>query len=198
MEKQIIKVITHAGANKEYIRNAMHYIDNEDSVGVRGYGVVERDPDTAAMQMSSTAKYYGNEGKNQMIHYMISLTRDTAPNAETAMEITDRALEPFKGKNQFLTGGHRKKTKQSEYHTHTCICTTNYETGKMLHSTNKINYQIAQRVADITQKTTVLIIETQKDIEEEKYSQSDNADSEYYNAKKKVFKRYFYPRNEDQ
>lgn len=63
----------------------------------------------------------------------------------------------------------------------------------MLHSTNKINYKIAQRVADITQKTTELIIETQKDIEE-KYSQSNNDDSEFYTAKKKVFKRYFYPR----
>ena len=51
---QIVKVITHTGAGEEYIRNAIHYAANEDSVAFKGYGVAERDPDTAAMQICKT------------------------------------------------------------------------------------------------------------------------------------------------
>lgn len=186
---QIVKVITHTGAGEEYIRNAIHYAANEDSVAFKGYGVAERDPDTAAMQICNTANYFRNEGKNQLIQYMISFTRDVAPNAETAMNITDQAMEPLKGEHMMFIGGHRKQTKQSDYHTHTFAVTTNYETGKMLHATNAINYPIAQRVADITGSKTELIIERKKQLETE--SDHQNADGIENNN---CFRKLFYPK----
>ena len=98
MEKNIdiIKVITHADGGDPYSNSVSHYPSNQDSVAVRGYGVVDNDSQTAQMQFDSVTKYYGNTGKNQYIHVVMSFLRETAPNAKTAMEINDQVLNPLK------------------------------------------------------------------------------------------------------
>lgn len=54
------------------------------------------------MQFDAVAKYHGNDGKNEYIQFMISFLKETAPDAETAMDITDKALEPLKDNHQIL------------------------------------------------------------------------------------------------
>ena len=155
----IIKIITHADGGEEYSKNVSEYPSNEDSVAVRGYGVDANDPENAQKQFDTMAKYHGNEGKNQYIQYMMSFLKETAPDAWTAMEITDQVLDPLKDEYMILIGVHKKDHQKSDFHTHNFVGTTNIETGKMLHPTNKLNFDMAQRMANIIQKPVELVIE---------------------------------------
>ena len=174
----ILKVITHADGGAPYSSSVSHYPSNEDSVAVKGYGVVDNDPETAQKQFDTVTKYYGNTGKNQFIHVMMSFLKETAPDAETAMAIADQVIDPLKDEYMMLMGVHRKEHVKSDYHVHDFVGTTNLETGKMLHPTNKVTYPLAQRMADITQKPVELVIEKK------------NIDP---NTTQNDFKRIFYP-----
>jgi len=179
-------VITHADGGEEYARNATKYPANEYCVGLKGYGVDCNDPDTAKMQFESVAKFHGNEGKNQFVHFMMSFLKKTAPDAKTSMSITDQVLEPLKEEYQILIGNHQKHRGTSDFHTHGFVGTTNLETGKMLHANNKLNYAIAQRMADVIQKPVELVIEKKKP--------GQNAPHDTDDVKKNDdFTRVFYP-----
>jgi len=161
---------------------------------LRGYGVDCNDPATAKEQFESLAKYYGNDGKNQFIHFMMSFLTETAPDAETSMEIIDQVLEPLREEHQILIGNHKKHTEKSDYHGHAFVGTTNLETGKMLHSTNKLNYAMAQRMADVTRKPVQLVIEKKNKAPDSDSSQVQTGTSgNGNNNKNKDFKRVFYP-----
>ena len=128
----ILKVIWHADGGEDYAKNATKYPSNETCVGLKGYGVDCYDPATAKEQFEAYAKYHGNDGKNQFIQYMMSFLKETAPDAETSMEIIDQVLEPLKEEYPILIGNHKKQTLSSDYHGHGFVGTTNLETGKML------------------------------------------------------------------
>lgn len=183
----IIKVITHTDGGEEYSKSVTNYPSNKDSVAVKGYGVDASDPQNAQMQFDTTAKYFGNEGKNEYIHYMMSFLKETAPDAETAMKITDQVLDPLKDEHMILIGAHKKDHQKSDYHTHNFVGTTNLETGKMLHPNNKLNYAMAQSMADTIQKPVELVIE-KKNKAPESVGDGDNSTKE-----KKDFTRIFYP-----
>lgn len=183
----ILKVIWHADGGEDYAKNATKYPSNETCVGLKGYGVDCYDPATAKMQFDSVAEYYGNDGKNQFIQFMMSFLKETAPDAETSMEIIDQVLDPLKEEHPILIGNHKKHREKSEYHGHGFVGTTNLETGKMLHPTNKLNYAMAQRMADIIQKPVELVIE-KKNKSPEPVGDGDNN-----TEKKKDFTRIFYP-----
>ena len=197
MEKDIdvIKVITHADGGEEYSKNVSLYPSNKDSVAVKEYGVDENNPENAQMQFDAVTKYHGNDGKNQFIQFMMSFLRETASDAETAMDITDKALEPLKDNHQILIGGHEKHRVKSDYHTHSFVCTTDLETGKMIYPTNKLNYAIAQNFADTIQKPVELVIERKSTSEPETSQNEDNIgqNGTGNSEKKKDFTRIFYP-----
>ena len=183
----IIKVITHADGGTPYSNSVSHYPSNEDSVAVKGYGVVDNDPETAQKQFDTVTKYYGNNGKNQFIHVVMSFLTETAPDATTAMEISDQVLEPLNGKHLILSGAHEKHTAKSDYHIHDIINTTDLETGKVIHPNNTFNYAMAQRTADIIKKPVQLVIE-KKNIDTNTTQDVDNN-----TEGKNDFKRIFYP-----
>ena len=120
------------------------------------------------------AKYFGNEGKNQYIQYMMSFLKDTAPNAETAMNIADKVMDPLKDEYQLYFGTHKKQRGESDFHIHDFVGTKNMETGKLLYPNNKLNYAIAQRMADVTQKPVKLVIEKKNKEHEQNYYCSPN------------------------
>lgn len=191
MDKNIdvIKVIWHTDGGEEYAKNATKYPSNETCVGLRGYGVDCNDPATAKEQFETYAKNHGNEGKNQFIQFMMSFLTETAPDADTSMEIIDQVLEPLKEEHPILIGNHQKHREKSDYHGHGFVGTTNLETGKMLHPTNKLNYAMAQRMADIILKPVELVIERKNKSPEPDSSQNGDNNTE----KKKDFTRIFYP-----
>lgn len=158
----ILKIFTYAGCSQNYWDHIMHYPSNEDSVAVRGYGVDDSNPQNAERQFKDVAKYYGNERKNPFNQYMISLTRETAPDAETAMAINEEFLKPLKDDHLILAGLHKKHTEHSDYHMHNYVSTTNLRNGKMLNAKNENNFPMAQHLANITQQEVLLVIEKRK------------------------------------
>ena len=94
---------------------------------------------------------------------MISLTRETAPNADTAIAINEEFLKPFKDEHLILAGLHKKHRENSDYHLHDYVGTTNIRNGKMLYANNETNFAMAQRLADITQQDVLLVIEKRKE-----------------------------------
>lgn len=182
----ILKVITHADGGKEYSKNVSKYLSNEDSVAVRGYGVDANNPENAHKQFDAMAKYFGNEGKNQYIQYMMSFLKDTAPDAETAMSIADKIMDPLKDEYQLYFGAHKKQRGESDFHIHDFVGTTNMKNGKLLYPNNKLNYAMAQRMADTIQKPVELVIE-KKNKESEQGGEKKNENND--------FTRIFYPHN---
>jgi len=201
----IIKIITHADGGEEYSKNVSEYPSNEDSVAVRGYGVDANDPENAQKQFDTMAKYHGNEGKNQYIQFMMSFLKDTAPDAETAMSIADKVVEPLKDEHQIYIGIHKKQRGDSDYHAHDFVGTTNMKTGRLLHSNNKLNFTMAQNCADAIGKPVQLVIEkknkkkepeTNDTPTEENNAQSENSNGQSGGKKKNDdFTRIFYPHN---
>ena len=183
----IIKVITHADGGEPYSKSVSHYPSKEDSVAVKGYGVVDNDPATAQMQFDTVSKYYGNTGKNQYIQFMMSFLTETAPDAATAMEISDQVLDPLKENHQILIGVHQKHTPKSDFHTHSFVGTTDLETGKMLHTNNTLNYEVAQRTADYIQKPVQLVVGKKNN------DTNTTQDGDNNTEGKNDFKRIFYP-----
>lgn len=186
---EFLKVFTYAGCSDDYWNHITAYPSNETCVGLKGYGVDCYDPATAKMQFDSVAEYYGNDGKNQFIQFMMSFLKETAPDAETSMEIIDQVLDPLKEEHPILIGNHKKPRDKSDYHGHGFVGTTNLETGKMLHPTNKLNYAMAQRMADIIQKPVALVIEKKN----KEHEQNTSKDGE--KNKNDDFTRIFYPHN---
>ena len=180
---EILKIFTYTGCTKDYWEHIMLYPSNEDSVAVKGYGVDDSNPENAERQFKAMAKYYGNENKNPFNQYMVSLTKETAPDAETAMAINEKFLEPLKEDHQVLAGVHKKHRENSDYHLHDYVSSTNIKNGRMLYADNKTNFAMAQRLADITQQEVMLQIGDDNN--------SDNTSTDGDNAKKpyrKVFK----------
>jgi hypothetical protein len=125
---------------------------------------------------------------------MMSFLKETAPDAETSMEIIDQVLDPLKEEHPILIGNHKKHREKSEYHGHGFVGTTNLETGKMLHPTNKLNYAIAQKMADVLQQPVELVIEKKNKTPESDSSRTQTSTSANGdNNKNKDFKRVFYP-----
>ena len=196
----VIKVITHADGGEEYSKNATKYPSNEDCVAVKGYGVDAYNPEIAQMQFDAMAKYYGNEGKNEYIHFMISFLKETAPDVETAMSITNQVMDPLKENHMILIGAHKKDHIRSDFHTHNFVGTTDIETGKMLHPTNKLNFSMAQNLANIIQKPVELVIEKKKvpatiNAQNIENSGAESDQNTGTNEKSKDFTRVFYPHN---
>ena len=127
-----------------------------------GAYVDDSNPENAERQFKATAEYYGNERKNHLNQYMISFTRETVPDAETAMAINDEFLKPLKDNHLILAGLHKKHTERSDYHMHNYVSTTNLKNGKMLNAKNENNFPMAQHLANITQQEVLLVIEKRK------------------------------------
>ena len=156
---EIIKVKTYVGCTDDYMDNIVKYPINEDSVAVMGYGVDVKDPENTKRQFKAMAKYYGNNQKNPFIQYIMSFSKETAPDAKTAMAITEKVLNPLIEDHQVEIGIHKKQRDNSYYHSHSYVGTTNINIGKMLYANNMTNFNTAQRLTDITQQEAMLIIE---------------------------------------
>ncbi|SHM65290.1 relaxase/mobilization nuclease domain-containing protein [Ruminococcus flavefaciens] len=197
----ILKVITHADGGEEYSKNATEYPSKgEDCVGLRGYGVDPNNPETAKMQFDTVAEYFGNEGKNEYIQFVMSYLKETAPDAETSMEITDQVLDPLKESHLILIGNHKKPREKSNFHGHGFVGTTDMETGKLLYPNNKLNFTMAQRMADIIQKPVELVIEKKKvpstiNAQNIENSGAESDQNTVTNENNKDFTRVFYPHN---
>lgn len=177
MEIFKIKRITDGG--DYYRKNATAYALNKGQVAEFGYGVNPFDAKAVATAFNAAARYYGNENKNPLFHFMLSFESETCDSVEKAVELSRRILDPLGEDHLMIVGIHDKEHENSSYHAHAVMCSTNLENGKMFGGTNKDLNQIAQRMADVTNNTCELCIDKKGGMKEEYkriFSPSDSED----------------------
>ena len=162
---EIFKVIIHTHGGDRYIDNAINYVFDGRQECAKGYGVNPYDPDIAAMQMKRTARYFNNQNKTPLFHYVTSYSPETAPTPEKALELTDKVFSNITDSHQALIGIHSEKQAKSLNHAHTVVNPTDFNTGKMMYGDNSTNYSIAQRMADVTGQPTKLIVRKEDETE---------------------------------
>ncbi len=155
---EICEVNLHTNGGQEYLENAVKYPIDERRVLAKGFGVTTHDPDIAVMQFSKTARFYNNENKTPLFHYVLSFTKKTASSAEQAMELSEKIFKPITDDHLALIGIHNKKRGDSEYHAHVAISPTNYINGNMMYADNSTLFPIAQRMADATGQECRLVV----------------------------------------
>lgn len=155
---ETFKVILHTNGDKKCLYKVMKYPIDKDQLISEGFGVNPYDPKSAMVQFENTAKFWGNQDKTPIFHYMTSFTDETAPTAEKAMELTKKIFEPLTNDHLALMGVHNKERGKCSMHSHTTVSPTNINDGSMLYADNTTNYAMAQRMADITGQPTKLVI----------------------------------------
>lgn len=155
---ETFKVILHTNGNDKCLYNVMKYPIDKDQIIAEGFGVNPYDPKAAMVQFKNTAKFWNNQDKTPIFHYMTSFTDKTAPTAEKAMELTKKIFEPLTNNHLALIGTHNKERGESSMHTHTAMSPTNINDGSMLYGDNTTNYALAQRTANITGQPTKLVV----------------------------------------
>ena len=80
-----------------------------------GFGVDPYNTKNAVMAFTKTAEFFGNENKSKVFHYVISFTNETAPTAESAMELAKEILKPITDNHLAVVGVHNKD-RDGEYY----------------------------------------------------------------------------------
>ena len=173
---EILEVNIHTNGDENCLRNVVNYPISGEEVLAKGFGVTPYDSDAAFRQFRQTAEFFNNQGKTPVYHYMTSFTKETAPTAERAMELTQEIFEPIIKEHLTLIGAHNKARGNSCYHTHIVVSPTNYNDGSMLYANNAVLYNLACRVADATGQPCRLVVKPE-------------------NKAQKEFHKMFYPQN---
>lgn len=189
---EILVVTTHSEGGKDYLDNLFKYLGDDRMILGKPYGVCSKDPAAIADMFWLVAKFFGNADKNLVIHYIISFSRDTAPDEWTAFRIVNEVLQPLIEEHMAFLVVHRETRGDSDYHVHIAVSTTNFKDGTLLRPDNKLNFLIAQRIADITDEKCAF---------DPDYNYSEDEDQnkeeiQSQNNAKKRFYRVFPPQSE--
>ena len=147
---EFLSVTTHADGGEKYLHNLFRYLCDDRMILGMPYGVNAKAPKVIEAQFKLVASCFGNRNKNLVIHYMLSLSKEIAPNEWEAMYLLNEVFEPLTADHLVLIVVHKKEHLGSLYHGHVVVSTTNFIDGSFLSHNNKLNFMIAQRVADIT------------------------------------------------
>ncbi|WP_024860525.1 relaxase/mobilization nuclease domain-containing protein [Ruminococcus flavefaciens] len=155
---EYIKVIKHTNGDDKCLKNVVNYPIGKDQVLKEGFGINPNDSKEAMRQFQSVAKFWDNQDKTPVFHYMTAFTGETAPTAEKAMELTKEIFKDITDSHLAATGTHYKDREWNWYHNHTAVSPTNINDGSMLYADNSTNFALAQNMADVTGQPTKLII----------------------------------------
>lgn len=181
---EIIVVTTHSDGGKDYLDNLFSYLGDDRMVLGKPYGVPSKDPTAIADLFWLVAKFFGNADKNLVIHYIISFSRDTAPDEWTAFRIVNEVLQPLIEEHMAFLVVHRETRGNSDYHVHIAVSTTNFKDGSLLRPNNKLNFLMAQRVADITGQKCAFDPDYN-------FNEDENKDEEKIQSQAKEKKRFY-------
>lgn len=155
---ETFKLILHTNGDDKCLRNVVNYPIGKDQVLKEGFGIDPNSSGNAAVQFRAVGRFWGNEDKTPVFHYVQSFTKETAPTPEKAMELTKQTFDPLLSRHLAGIGIHDKERDDCKYHSHTAMSPTDIYDGKMIYADNKTNFALAQRMADITGKPTQLVI----------------------------------------
>lgn len=177
---EILVVTTHSEGGKDYLDNLFKYLGDDRMILGKPYGVCSKDPADIADMFWLVAKFFGNADKNLVIHYIISFSRDTAPDEWTAFRIVNEVLQPLIEEHMAFLVVHRETRGNSDYHVHIAVSTTNFKDGSLLRPDNKLNFLIAQRIADVTGEKCAFDPDYNYNEDEEEIQSQNNAKKRFY------------------
>ena len=105
---ETLKVILHTNGDDKCLQNVVNYPMGKDQVLKEGFGIDINNSKNAAFQFKAVAKFYNNQDKTPVFHYMTSFMNETAPTPEKAMELTKEMFKPITDTHLSVIGTHFK------------------------------------------------------------------------------------------
>lgn len=156
-----VKLIRDTFGGLKYLENAITYPmrqkpdDSDKLCGIGGYGVDPMHLDLAYRQMHRIKACYGKTSGNPLIHFMISLDKNTKT-AKNTCDIADKIARFYMGRFQVLWCVHQKARLDSDFHIHVFINSVSYVNGLMFHSGfSELNY-LKKYIENLTKQTVFL------------------------------------------
>lgn len=162
---ETFKVILHTNGDDKCLKNVVNYPIGKDQILKEGFGIDQYNSTNAYKQFKAVARFFGNEDKTPVFHYVTSYTEESAPTPEKAMELTKKIFKPLTDTHLTGMGIHEKQRDECKYHGHTAMSPTDVKTGAMLYADNTTNKALAQRMADVTGKPTKLVVRKEDETE---------------------------------
>ncbi|MBR1554109.1 MAG: relaxase/mobilization nuclease domain-containing protein [Oscillospiraceae bacterium] len=163
----VVKVIRNTDTPEQHLKNAIGYVhhrnkENVEPLSLSGNGVDYVSPHNTYQQMMDVKQYYGKTSGNPLVHLVVSYDKKTAPDAETACQLTEKMAEYYQDKYQTIQCTHEADHETSDYHSHIVINSVGYQDGKMIHTGIDEMNQFCDYVSDTTGAKTRLEFEPTK------------------------------------
>lgn len=100
---ELLKLILHTNGNEKCLKNVVNYPIGGNQVMQEGFGVDPYNSEAAANQFIQTTKYWNNQGKTPVFHFVTSFTNETAKTADEAMALTKEIFAPVIDSHQTIT-----------------------------------------------------------------------------------------------
>ena len=149
------------------------------------YGVQTAYPHAIFEQMKIVSDLWGNNGKNPVFHFVISFEKKTVNDPLTALAYVKQIFEHLLSDHQIVISIHKEDHIVSLYHAHVVMSTTNFINGDLFQNKRDNFFIIGQNVANVTHNPCELELPRPK----ENIGSNEDQDQ----AKKKKFKRFFWP-----
>ena len=153
---EILKIWRHAESGEEYLKSVIDYVLNDRKVLWQCYGVQVDHPTAIYQQMVVVSDFFGNHGKNQVFHFVISFDKETVSNAFEAHLNAKKVFSHLLDDHLMIISIHKENHVGSLYHAHILLSSTNYLSGELWQIKFNNLFTIGQNVANITHNTCLL------------------------------------------
>lgn len=100
--------------------------------------------------MKAVKKYFGKNGDNPVMHFVLSYDISTTTDERTACIYTERIAHYFSDQYQLVTAVHREYQNNSLYHAHIVMNPVNINNGKLYHSGYSELHEFAKHIYKVT------------------------------------------------
>lgn len=151
----IVKVMRNLDTPEQHLQNAVGYIHHKNKQNIKplslsGNGVDYTSTHNAYQQMMDVKKYYEKTSGNPLVHMMISYDNQSAPDAETACQLTEKEAEYYQDEYQTIQCTHEADHEHSNYHSHVVINSVSCQDGKMIHTSKSDMKPFCHYISDLT------------------------------------------------
>jgi len=148
----LLKIITKPNADKDYLKNAIHYIVFGHSDMVGGFNIC---PECALEQMQIVKKYYGKTEGNQLVHFVISFDRNVYT-AAYADKLARKIAKYYADWYQLVYAVHTKERTNDDgyekniFHVHMVMNSVSFMDGSEYPDDAEEAKKFAKHIAEVT------------------------------------------------
>lgn len=160
----IVKVMRDMETPDEHLRNEIGYVHHKNRQNIQPLSLSGNGIDPSSLyntynQMKAVKEYYGKTSSNPVVHLMTSYDKASAPDAETACQLTDKIAEYYQDEYQSIQCTHEADHGSSWYHSHIVLNPVNYKNGMMMNTSIENMNQFCDYVSETTGAKTKLVFE---------------------------------------